>query len=495
MGAMTFLLPPALSSDLTPELERACVCGGPDNMPWPTEVRVEPGRLTVRRDVDESGALVVPWDVDGAGRIMAMTSTLIEQTLPYQFRLELARGKVNQIRCQAADWQAGGLHLPTDLTGHIRNASVAFARAVTQPPAESNQQAQAALTLGYGAAQELVRVYVAQMFDARHQRQPRLDTTLGCRLGAVTLSDTQAQALMPAFNALSLDFNWKEVEPAEATYSWEPYEALLKLGQQSGVTLHAGPLIDFSAARLPDWLWLWERDLSSIASFMCDYVETTVKRYCQHIRSWQLCTASNSAAVLGLGEDEFLWLTARLVEAARQVDPKLELSVGIAQPWGEYMAVEDRTHSPFIFADTLIRSGLNLAALDLELFMGVSHRGSYCRDLLDISRLLDLYTLLGVPLRVTLAYPSAEGADKLADPDLKVTAGHWRGGFRPETQAEWATSVAGLCLCKPSVQGVRWAQACDAQPHQLPHSGLLDARNQPKPALQRLRTLREIHLR
>ena len=121
MGAMTFLLPPALSPDLTSELERACVCGGPDNMPWPTEVRVEPGRLTVRRDVDESGVLAVPWDVEGAGRVMGTTATLIEQALPYQFRLELARGKVNQIRCQAADWQAGGLHLPASLFEQIRN--------------------------------------------------------------------------------------------------------------------------------------------------------------------------------------------------------------------------------------------------------------------------------------------------------------------------------------------------------------------------------------
>ena len=140
MGAMTFLLPPALSPDLTSELERACVCGGPDNMPWPTEVRVEPGRLTVRRDVDESGVLAVPWDVEGAGRVMGTTATLIEQALPYQFRLELARGKVNQIRCQAADWQAGGLHLPASLFEQIRNMSVAFARAVTLPPAEINQQ-------------------------------------------------------------------------------------------------------------------------------------------------------------------------------------------------------------------------------------------------------------------------------------------------------------------------------------------------------------------
>jgi hypothetical protein len=256
----------------------------------------------------------------------------------------------------------------------------------------------------------------------------------------------------------------------------------------------AGPLIDLCPARLPDWLWLWERDLSSLASFMCDYVETTVKRYAKHIRYWELCTASNCSSVLGLGEDELLWVTAKLIEAARQVDPKLEVSIGIAQPWGEYMAVEDRTHSPFIFADTLVRSGLSLSAIDVELVMGVAPRGSYCRDLLETSRLLDLYSLLGVPLRITLGYPSAEDADSQADPELKVAAGHWHGGTSPEVQAEWAASFAALAVCKPSVRSVQWAHLADSDRHQFPHCGLFNSQGNPKPALQRLRDIRENHL-
>ena len=130
------------------------------------------------------------------------------------------------------------------------------------------------------------------------------------------------------------------------------------------------------------------------------------RRYRHRIRRWQLTAASNSASVLSLTEDELLGLTYRLAEAARQIDPTLEIVVGVAQPWGEYMATVERTHSPFVFADTLIRSGMNLAALDVELVMGSSLRGSYCRDLLEASRLLDLYALLGVPLRVTLATPA-----------------------------------------------------------------------------------------
>src|SRR5262249_22658640 len=167
---------------------------------------------------------------------------------------------------------------------------------------------------------------------------------------------------------------------------WEAHDELLSWAEAHHLDITAGPLVDFSAAQLPEWLWSHERDLSALGRFMCRYVEAAVRRYRSRIRRWQLTAASNSAPLLSLGEDELLLLTVRMAEAARQVDPSLDLVVGLAQPWGEYMAVEERNHSPFIFADTLIRSGLSQAALDVELVMGVTPRGSYCRDLLDTSR-------------------------------------------------------------------------------------------------------------
>jgi hypothetical protein len=257
----------------------------------------------------------------------------------------------------------------------------------------------------------------------------------------------------------------------------------------------AGPLIDFSSARLPDWLWAWEHDLARLANFAYTYVETVVRRYAGRIRRWQITTAGNSARVLSLGEEELLGLTARLADVARQVDPGLELAVGISQPWGEYLAAEDRTRSPFLFADTLVRTPINLNALDLEVVMGVMPRGSYCRDLLEVSRLLDWYSLLGLPLRVTLAYPAAAGTDLYADPDLRVGAGRWRTGFSPDVQAEWAAAFTALAVAKPYVQSVHWAHLGDQESHTFPHCGLLDAHGAARPTLDVLSRLRQEHLR
>jgi hypothetical protein len=465
-------------------------------MPWPTNARVDDGRLTLRRSVDESGYLVVPWQIANAGLLMGISSTLMERLEPYDLTMELARGKVNQVRCQAWDWQAGGLDLPPPLAQQVRDACTTFGSAIAvAPSAAAITRAQTALALAYRAADGLAAAYQGQMFDMRHERQARFESLLGCRLGSRLPEDKAAAALTEACNAVSLPFSWSEIEPEEAgTCHWEAHDALVDWACAQGWAVTAGPLLDFSSARLPGWLWLYERDLGSLSSFMTGYVQAVVRRYRGKIRRWQLTAASNCASVLSLGEDELMWLTVHLIESARKVDPALELIVGVAQPWGEYMAAEDRIHSPFIFADTLIRAGLNLAALDVELVMGLTPRGSYCRDLLDTSRLIDLYALLGVPLRITLGYPSSDGPDPDADPDYRIDAGRWRGLLAPEAQADWADAFAGLALCKPSVQGVFWTHFNDAEPHQFPHCGLLDTGGAVKPALTRLRTLREKHL-
>jgi GH35 family endo-1,4-beta-xylanase len=496
MGTMTFQLPTAIPADAARELKRLCMTGGPDNMPWPSELRFSADQLHIRRPVDESGYLIVPWTIDGRGQLMSASATLIERARPYNLLVELARGKVNQVRSQAFNWCSAGLELTPALEQLLHDANRAFGRAVTGASAEeASQQAQIALTLAYQAAEQLVRAYTQQIFHARHQRQDRLDTTLACGLGMAVPPANLASQLAPAFNGVCLPFSWSAVESAEATYRWEECDALLDWALKQKLEVSAGPLIDFSAAQLPPWLWLWERDLPGLAAFMCKFVEATVRRYRSRIRRWQLTAASNCANVLELTDDDLLGLTYRLAESARQIDPTLELVIGVSQPWGEYMALADRSHSPFIFADTLIRSGLNLAALDIELVMGVTPRGSYCRDLLEISRLLDLYALLGVPLRVTLGYPSANQPDAGADPDWRVEGGHWSGGFTPEVQAAWAADVTALALCKHYVQGVRWIHFRDAEPHQFPHCGVFDAHDRPKPAWQKLRELREAHLK
>src|SRR5262249_563668 len=128
MWPMTFQLPPGLPHETAQQLQWSCLAGGPDNMPWPTHLTFDAATLT--RPTEESGHLVAPWPITNLGQLMGTSATLMNRTVPYDLLVELARGKVNQVRCQAADWQAGGLQIPPDLAEAIRQAAFVFGRAV-----------------------------------------------------------------------------------------------------------------------------------------------------------------------------------------------------------------------------------------------------------------------------------------------------------------------------------------------------------------------------
>jgi hypothetical protein len=493
MGTMSFLLPPGLQPSTVKDLQHACLAGGFDNAPGPTQVFVDNNRLNLQRAVDESGFLITPWPVEGAGRVMTATATLMERLEPYSLAVELARGKVNQIRNHVAEWKPLGVELGDELTLALNDLSLHFGRIMATYPSElADCQARDVLAEAFRLTDRLVPRYCEELFRIRHRHLPRLDTPIGCRLESLPPApDVLAESL----NTLRLGLSWSRIEPQESQYDWSAADAVIDWAESKSMPIVAGPLIDFSAAGVPDWLWIWQGDLSNLANFMCDYVETTISRYRKRIRRWFLATGCNVSGVLGLSEDDLLWLTARLSEAALQIAPEAELVLGVSQPWGDYMARDEHTYTPLVFLDTLLRTGLKLAALDVELIMGVAPQGSYWRDLLEVSRLLDAYAVLSTPVQVTLGVPCTRERDPLADPSLTVAQGEWTGGYELETQADRGAALTRLAACKPFVNGVYWTHLSDSQPHRFPNCGLLDEEDRPRPILGEIAKLRQAHFR
>jgi len=494
MGILKFKLPANMHADDVQELKRACIAGAQDFMPFPTEVNIHADHFSVRRSQDESGFLLVPWEVNGVGRLMFQSATLMERDQAYRLAVEIARGKLNQVRVQSCEWDMGGVPTPRPLHEQIQQATLLFGKAIHGPQPAADLCAQKAIVRGCELADQLVDSYAEQLLKMRHDRHAKLSTMLGCRVNGMPNEVVQAQ-LTQACNAVWLPFRWSVLEPEEGSFNWDQMDALVAWASSLDMQIIGGPLLDFFGADWPDWLWQEQRSLSNVGSFFCQYVEAVVNRYRTTINTWHVSASSNLSPGLAIGDEELLWLTLRAAESVRQVNPAFQIIIGVAQPWGEYLTEDERTHSPFAFADTLVRTGLKLAALDLEVVMAVTPRGSYCRDLLDLSRVLDLYALLGAPLQLTVGYPASTEADPQADFRLNVGGGRWREGVSPKTQAEWARQVIRLALCKPYVRSVGWAHLHDARPHEYPNCGLIDANDEPRPALDELRKIRAAHLK
>lgn len=497
MGSMSFLLPSPVPGAAAATLADACVASTVsyyDQSPVPTRVAVADGRLTLTRDQNESGYLVVPWPVEPFGTLVVSSTTLRERTEPYRLLLELARGKLNQVRQQTAEWQSIGLRTRPDFDLALAEATRTFGRAVHAPSAgESDAVAARVLEKAHGLADRLSRDYVEQMLATRHQNGP-LDTGLAARFSRPP-AGAALEEYTSAFNAAAVSFRWRDVEPNESQYEWDVADRAVAAALDANLPVTIGPVIDLAPGMLPAWAAGWQSDLPAMATCMCDYLETVVSRYKHDVRRWVICAGFNHADAFGLVDDDRLRLAYRLFEAAAQVDANLELILSVAQPWGDYLVRDDQTITPITFPDDLVRAGVRLSAVELEFRIGARPRGSLPRDLLDAARILDVFGMLGLHLEVSLSLPSADGPDpQAADHGQSVWRPGWTAGPSPEGQAEWGASMAALALAWPHVRNVTWDHWSDAEPHLIPHAGLLDAAGRPKPLLSRLRCLRGEHL-
>jgi hypothetical protein len=494
MGLISFLLPDPMPPAALATLRHACFTTGYDMAPTPGQVAIQDKCLVLSRNITESGYLQIPWPVGPFGTLVGTSSTLRESDEPYRLLIELARGKLNQVRSQTAEWEGIGLHLPPGYEQSLNETTRHFSRALLAPPSpESDSIATRVLESAFGLGDSLVREFIAQMFDTRHHEEGLLDTRLAARTvnGAGDLAAEYARS----FNASQIAFRWRDIEPEESHYDWATPDAAIATAKAAELPITGGPVIDLAGEMIPSWATSWKDDVPTLAAFMCDFLETAIGRYKNDIHRWIVCAGFNQADSLGLDDDSRLRLAFRLFEAAAQIDPNLELVLSVAQPWGDYLANENRTISPLTFPDDLIRAGLRVSAVELEIRAGGGPRVSLPRDLLDTSRLVNLFGLLGVPIEVVLSLPSS--AD--ANPDSLYGKSIWtpasKNSLTPEGQAEWCASFAALALCTPHVRAVTWDHWSDAEPHLTPTGGLIDAKGNPRPALSRLRTLRTAHLR
>ena len=500
MGSISFLLPDPVPSAALATLSNACFAtvmgatGTSDQSPIPTQVEISSGKMIITRNITESGFLLIPWPIGQFGTLVCSTSTLRETPESYRLLIELARGKLNQVRSQAAEWKGIGLRHAPDFEDSLNETTRLFGKALLAIPSpESDLIAARVLEQSFTLADTLVRDFIEQMFDTRHHEEGSLDTRLSARMSRDP--GMMSTEYLRTFNAAQIGICWRELEPEETQYNWSTLDTAVALAKASDLPITMGPVIDISPGMLPSWAAGWESDLPTLAAFMCDFLETVIGRYQADVRRWVICAGFNHSDSLGLNDDDRLRLAFRLFEAASQIDPNLELVLSVAQPWGDYLVNENHTISPLTFPDDLVRAGIRLSAIEVEIRTGIIPRGSLPRDLLETARTINLFGILQLPLEIVLSLPSSSMPDPIAQTHGQSvwSPGSWT--VSPEGQAEWGASFAALALCIPHVRAVTWDHWSDLDQHLTPSGGLIDANGHPKPLLSRLRTLRTAHLR
>ena len=457
MAQFSFELPTQWPSDPHALLERAWIAGGYEGAPVPVRRRSDDRQLVLVRDEDESGSLSVPWPVRGEGRIVS-TSTLRVRTEPYKLALELARGCVNRARNFFCALQSASIPMPANVRGDLADISRAFGRAaLADDPSVRDAHAFVVVEAASLLADRLTGALTKFRIDARTAAKKPLPTLLGCRLSA-PLAPAESEEYARCFNAVRIVPNWKRIEREEANFNWSQLDPLIRWASAAGLAISMGPLVDLSPDTVPEWILASTGDFPNLAALFTDFAGTLVARYRDRCRHWELFSGFNHRDALGLGEDDRLRLAARLLETAHDVDPQAHWTFGLRQPFGDYLLDPRLRYSPFGFADTLLRTGFKIAALELDLTPDTERGCGLPRDPLDVLQLLELYDPLNCPLDITFAAPLAG-------------------------DSAMALATVETLIGSPSVRAIYWDSWSPDQPHAATPDSFLVPGSVDRPAL------------
>jgi hypothetical protein len=475
-------------------LEHIHMCGQED-LPWFARVYFSGDHLIVERNEDESGRVFVPWRIGERPPLLIGTATLMERDEPYLLEVELARGMLNCLRNQLAQWEIMGLTVPTGLANSIKEGTVEFSRAATtqDDPATAAEWAEHSLATVITTMDRLAMEYAEQALRARRAQAKPATSWFGIHLGNERPGSKIARQLVNTFNMVSVPISWRSIEAVEGRRDWGDVDAQMEWAHTAGLRICAGPILELDDRGVPDWTYLWEGDYDNIFKFMLEHVRVVVERYRGKVHLWQVASRLTHGHALGLDEEARLQMAAKAITTLRQLDPTTPLVVTFDQPWAEYLANEHLDLAPLHFADALVRADLGLAGIGLEINVGYHPGGSLPRGPLAVSRLIDTWSLLELPLLVSLTVPSSTETDPQASEKVRVFSSG-ENQVTPDSQREWIEGIVPLILAKNAVQIVLWNQLSDSTPHHYPHSGLFDASNKAKPALEALKKIRQKYL-
>jgi len=456
---------------------------GPDDVAVPGEVALKGGRLECRRGSStQAAALCVRYDAGSVGTLMLQTCLLPDRAEPYGLSLELARHRIKTFIVKSEEWQMFDLDPEHPAMKLWEEARRLLTLAINMPdPVEADRTARRSLIRGIEATERLAMAHAEVLLHRRYASKAASSVTLGARVWPQMEAPALRDFMKKEFDVIALPTRWNLIEAEEGTYEWDALDGWMDWAQRQGRPIVAGPLLDFSKAALPQWMYVWQHDYDTCRDLAYDFVDKVVSRYKDRVGIWNVCAGLNINETFEFTAAQMLDLTRMAALFVRQAKKGARVMIELAQPFGEFAASNRGALPPLAFIDQLIQEGIRVDSLGLRLLFGPGGRGRECRDLMQISGLLDRFAALELPVLITAMGVPSEGGDE---------AGQWHGPWSPELQARWATRALAIALSKPFVESVFWADLFDHEQMEVAASGLITADGRARPALKQLVSMR-----
>jgi hypothetical protein len=443
-------------------------------------------------------SLNLSWPLRDGSRLMVRTALVPDRAEPYLLTLELARGRIADVWRKKEDWgyAFGG---PTDTIekglGEVK-LLLAHAETVQDSPLPAGDLSEEALAKSVALGEQLALEDARRGIALRRQRGELGRVDFGCYWEAADVHHRAWERFGSAFNYATVPMVWRGIEPREHEHNWKWHDDWIQWLESKGLAIKGGSVIRFSEKYLPDWVWIWENDFETIRDSIFDHIERCVQRYRGRVDYWDAVTGLHVENCMNFALDRIIEATRVCCHAVKRTDPAAKVILELVHPWGEYYANNQRSIWPYHYAEMCMNAGVVFDAIGLQVFAGVGGPGFHCRDMLDISDLLDRFGALGKPVHLTaVGVPSASapdpGAAVGAAGDPQGAGGVWHKPWDEVIQSEWLEEFYRVAVSKPFVMAISWRDFSDHQPHFMPHGGLLRKDLHPKIAYQRLAGLRQ----
>lgn len=440
---------------------------GIDGIPWPCRVSREGQTLIIQRNRDESGRAYVAFPFEEYGEIVVSTGTLPESPQSYCLVTELARGTANRLRNQISIWQEGGLKISDEVHRLTSESVNRLGTAIVQSDKKSKSEtAKASLEKSIAAMFQLSREFGSQIVPVRRQQATEARFWLGVYAG-------RDQQLQPSIDSPIADLAQL---PGEQ----------IKFAPEKPTIL--GPLLDASPNGMSDKLLALD-DFEARKAQLLAGTREVFKDLPPSVKLVHAVSGLNGTGHRHLSYSQQLQLTIELIQTIEDSSADLPIMISFDFPWAERLAWSVGGTHPLQIADSLLRRGVRISMLGLDINLDYWPGGSAIRDPLQWIDLIDVWSQLGLPLVVCLRSPSG-------DPTASLTEGAGSEVNRPRSviadakRFELLKTVIPMLIARPIVHGIVWQQWCDEDDPRFPDGGLVDASGNPKPALNFLQELR-----
>lgn len=457
------------------------------------EVESGDGTITFMARDASSSAACVQQDTGECGDLLLQTCLLPPREEPYLLNLELARHRIMLLYNKLEDWGMFDLAATHPVTRRAELARQLFVQALcaqSDDPPRADKLARDSLVAALDGSEELAMAHAEILLERRMSTGAVPRHPIGCGVALDQPHERVRSALVANFDFLQLPISWRRLAPAEGEYQWEVMDAWAQWLLRNKMPVIAGPLVNFEAGSVPDWLFMWEQDFETMRDLVYEHIEEVVKRYRQVVSVWNVASGLHVNDQFAMGVDQVMELTRLTVLRVKDLHPTAKVIVELRQPFGERFGTNAHSIPPLIYADLLLQNGVNVDGFGLKLVMGQPTLGHYTRDLLQISDLFDRFAPLSKSLHITLAAPSKMPASpRDADAACRVAmarGGYWRKPWSDTVQGRWLAAVIKIAFSKPFVDSVAWQQLVDTEQIEVAASGLVDHEMQPKGGFRRL---------